>query len=142
MREYTQSGSAPCRMVANAELPICIGFLHDVANLKQEGFPIVPVTPLEGTLFEVGPIGIVLGSQNRKNAEAFARFLYEPQVQKALESAGGRQFHSNLNSEVPLGAPNAVAVMLLNADPKFSTKSFRDYVINKWNTDIFPLSRD
>ena len=140
--QYTKSGSAPCKMVARAELPVCIGFLHDVANLKHEGFPIVPVAPQEGTLFEVGPIGIVLGSRNRKNAEAFAQFLYEPLVQKALEAAGGRQFHSNLNSEVPAGAPDAVAVKLLDADPKFGTKAFKNSVIEKWNTDIYPISRN
>ncbi len=139
--QYTKSGSAPCKMVARAELPVCIGFLHDVANLKHEGFPIVPVTPEEGTLFEVGPIGIVLGSRNRKNAEAFAQFLYEPVVQQALEAAGGRQFHSNVNSAVPAGAPDAVAVKLLDADPKFGTKAFKNSVIEKWNNDIFPLKR-
>lgn len=139
--QYTKSGSAPCKMVARAELPVCIGFLHDVANLKHEGFPIVPVAPEEGTLFEVGPIGIVLGSRNRKNAEAFAQFLYEPVVQKALEAAGGRQFHANVNSAVPAGAPDAVAVKLLDADPKLGTKAFKNSVIDKWNKEIFPIAR-
>jgi len=139
--QYTKSGSAPCKMAARAELPVCIGFMHDVASLKSEGFPIVPVAPKEGTLFEVGPIGIVLGSKNRKAAEAFAYFLYEPAVQKAIEASGGKHFHSNLASAIPSGAPDADAITLLDADPKFGKKAFKNSVIAKWNKDIYPIAR-
>lgn len=139
--QYTKSGSAPCKMVARAELPVCIGFLHDVASLKSEGFPIVSIAPTEGTLFEVGPIGIVLGSRNRSNAEAFAKFLYEPATQQAMEAAGGRHFHSNVNSAVPAGAPDASAITLLASDPKLGTKTFKNSVIDKWNKEIYPIPR-
>ncbi len=139
--QYTKSGSAPCKLVARGEMPICIGFMHDIANLAHNGAPIVGVAPAEGTLFEVGPVAIVLGSQNRKNAEAFAKFLYEPATQAALEEGGGRQFHVNVASKVPAGAPDIASVKLLDAPAKFGTKSFKKSVIDKWNTDIFPMKR-
>jgi ABC-type Fe3+ transport system substrate-binding protein len=92
-------------------------------------------------LFEVGPIGIVLGSRNRSNAEAFAKFLYEPATQQAMEAAGGRHFHSNVNSAVPAGAPDASAIKLLASDPKLGTKAFKNSVIDKWNKEIYPIPR-
>ncbi len=139
--QYTKSGSAPCKMVGRGELPICIGFMHDIANQAHKGFPIIGVAPVEGTLFEVGPIGIVIGSKNRATAEAFAQFLYEHVTQQALEAGGGRQFHANVESKVPAGSPDVASVKLLNPDPKLGTKSFKKSVIEKWNKDIFPIAR-
>ena len=139
--QYTKSGSAPCRMVGRGELPVCIGFLAVIAELNHTGLPIVGVAPQEGTLYEIGPIGIVTGSKNRSNAEAFARFLYEPMVQKVLEANGSRQFHSNIESAVPVGAPDTVAIKLLDSDPKFGTQTFKNEVIGRWNDEIFPVKR-
>jgi iron(III) transport system substrate-binding protein len=139
--QYTKSGSAPCKMVGRGELPVCIGFMHDIANMAYKGFPIVGVAPKEGTLFEVGPIAIVIGSKNRANAEAFAQFLYEPATQVALVAGGGRQFHSNVDSKIPEGAPDIAKVTLLDADPKLGTKAFKKSVIDKWNNDIYPIPR-
>ncbi len=139
--QYTKSGSAPCKMVGRGELPVCIGFLAVIAELSHNGQPIVGVAPQEGTLYEIGPIGIVTGSKNRSNAEAFAQFLYEPVVQKVLEANGSRQFHSNIESAVPVGAPDTVAIKLLDSEPKFGTKTFKNEVIARWNDKIFPVKR-
>jgi iron(III) transport system substrate-binding protein len=139
--QYTKSGSAPCKMVARGEMPVCIGFLAVIADLKNAGLAIEGVVPVEGTLFEVGPIGIVIGSKNRKNAEAFAQFLYEPSTQQVMEASGSRQFHVNVASATPAGAPDVSTVKLLEVPKKYGTKGFKNSVITTWNNDVYPIAR-
>jgi len=139
--QYTKSGSKGGKMAARGETLIGVSFGHDIINLKQKGFPIDLVVPCEGTLFEIGPVGIIRGAKNRNAAEAFAKFLYEPSTQNILAEHGALQFPSNVNSKLPKGAETLTDVKLIDPDPRYSGKKVKSDIIKKWTEEVFPLPR-
>ena len=139
--QYTKSGSKGGKMAARGETLIGVGFGHDVISLKQKGFPIELVIPSEGTLFEVGPVGIIRGAKNRSAAEAFVQFLYEPSTQNLLAEHGALQFPSNVLAKLPKGAETLIDVKLIDADPRYSQKKVKGDIIKKWTEEIYPLPR-
>ncbi|MCP4486709.1 MAG: extracellular solute-binding protein [Gammaproteobacteria bacterium] len=141
MAQYTKSGSKPGKMAAAGEIGIGVGFMHDIVHLKQKGFPVEPVAPVEGTNFEIGPIAIIRGTKNRKNAEIFVKFLYEQSTQAMFPDVGMLQFPSNASTPVPKGAPDITKIKLIDGDPKYSTKAVKNEVVTKWTREIFPLPR-
>ncbi len=139
--QYTKSGSKGGKMAARGETLIGVGFGHDIINLKQKGFPIELVIPCEGTLYEIGPVGILRGAKNRTAAEAFVKFLYEPSTQTMLAQHGSLQFPSNNKADLPKGAETLTNVKLINADARYSNKKVKNDIIKKWTEEVFPLSR-
>ena len=128
-------------MAARGETTIGIGFAHDIISLKQKGFPIQLVLPCEGTLFEIGPIGILRGAKHRKAAEAFALFLYEPSTQNILAKEGILSFPSNVNTVPPEGLDVLKGVKLLPVNSYYSEKKVKGDIISKWTNEVFPLPR-
>ncbi|NRA20500.1 MAG: extracellular solute-binding protein [Oceanospirillaceae bacterium] len=139
--QYSKSGSKGGKMAARGETTIGIGFAHDIISLKQKGFPIQLVLPCEGTLFEIGPIGILRGAKNRKAAEAFALFLYEPSTQNILAQEGILSFPSNVNTVPPEGLDVLKGVKLLPVNSYYSEKKVKGDIISKWTNEVFPLPR-
>jgi iron(III) transport system substrate-binding protein len=128
-------------MAASGETLIGIGFGHDIVDLMQKGFPIEMVVPCEGTLYEIGPVGIVRGAPNRTAAEAFVTFLYEKETQELLATVGSLQFPSNSNAAAPKGSEQLKDAKLIASDSRFATKSYKNEIIQKWTNEIFPLAR-
>jgi iron(III) transport system substrate-binding protein len=139
--QYSKSGSKGGKMAARGETTIGIGFAHDIISLGQKGFPIQLVLPCEGTLFEIGPIGILRGAKNRQAAEAFAQFLYETSTQQLLANEGILSFPSNVNTIPPKGVEVLNGVKLLEADSYFADKKVKNDIIQKWTNEVFPLPR-
>jgi iron(III) transport system substrate-binding protein len=139
--QYTKSGSKGVKMAASGETLIGIGFGHDIVDLMQKGFPIEMVVPCEGTLYEIGPVGIVRGAPNRTAAEAFVTFLYEKETQELLATVGSLQFPSNSNAAAPKGSEQLKDAKLIASDSRFATKSYKNEIIQKWTNEIFPLAR-
>jgi len=128
-------------MAAAGETLIGIGFGHDIVDLMQKGFPIEMVAPCEGTLYEVGPVGIVRGAPNRAAAEAFTTFLYEKDTQELLATVGSLQFPSSSAAAAPEGSEQLTDAKLILSDSRFATKSYKNAIIQKWTNEIFPVSR-
>lgn len=139
--QYTKSGSKGVKMAAAGETLIGIGFGHDIVDLMQKGFPIEMVAPCEGTLYEVGPVGIVRGAPNRAAAEAFTTFLYEKETQELLATVGSLQFPSSTAADAPKGSEQLTDAKLILSDSRFATKSYKNAIIQKWTNEIFPVSR-
>lgn len=139
--QYTKSGSKGVKMAASGETLIGIGFGHDIVNLVDQGFPIELIVPCEGTLYEVGPVGIIRGAPNRMAAEAFTTFLYEKETQELLATVGSLQFPSNANAAAPKGSEKLKDAKLIASDSRFATKSYKNDIIQKWTNEIFPLAR-
>ncbi|WP_392386970.1 extracellular solute-binding protein [Marinomonas primoryensis] len=139
--QYTKSGSKGVKMAASGETLIGIGFGHDIVDLIDQGFPIELVIPCEGTLYEIGPVGIVRGAPHRAAAEAFTTFLYEKDTQELLATVGSLQFPSNSEAAAPKGSEGLKDAKLIVSDSRYATKSFKNDIIQKWTNEIFPLSR-
>ena len=75
VNQYTKSGSAPGKATARGENTIAIGFMHDMVNLKKQGFPVEIVAPCEGTGYEVGAVSIVAGTPNLEAAKKWVEYV-------------------------------------------------------------------
>ena len=69
MDQYTRSGSAGGKSVAIGEIPVAIGYAHDMVKLKVEGAPVIISIPSEGTGFEIASMSLVKGGKDPVNAK-------------------------------------------------------------------------
>lgn len=67
--QYTKSGSAGGKSVAIGEIPVAIGYAHDMVKLKVEGAPVQITIPSEGTGYEVASMSLVKGGKDAVNAK-------------------------------------------------------------------------
>ena len=72
--QYTRSGSAPSRMVANGEVALAIAFTQDVESALAAGYDFGYSFPAEGTGFEVNAAAAIAGAP-ADQAEAANAFL-------------------------------------------------------------------
>ena len=67
--QYTKSGAAGGKSVAIGEIPIAIGYAHDMVKLRVEGAPVTITIPSEGTGYEVASMSLVKGGKDPVNAK-------------------------------------------------------------------------
>ncbi|MDK2958663.1 MAG: iron(III) transport system substrate-binding protein [Synergistaceae bacterium] len=67
--QYTRSGSAPGKNCAIGEIPVAIGYLHDLIKLKVEGAPIEIAVPSDGTGFETASLSLLKDGPDPVNAK-------------------------------------------------------------------------
>ena len=59
MDQYTKSGSAPGKSCAIGEVPIAIGYLHDLIKLVVNGAPMTLAVPEEGAGYETASMSLL-----------------------------------------------------------------------------------
>jgi len=69
MDQYTRSGSAGGKSVAIGEIPVAVGYAHDMVKLRVEGAPVIITIPSEGTGFEIASMSLVKGGKDPVNAK-------------------------------------------------------------------------
>ncbi len=140
--QYTKSGSAPGKAAARGEAMIGIGFLHDHAKEKSNGFPLELVVPCEGTGYEIGGISIIKGARNMENAKLFVDWALSKEGQEVGAQVKAFQVPTNMNASVPPEAIPLESVKLIDYDfVKYGTDEMRSKLINRWVSEIKPMSR-
>ena len=84
--QYTKSGAAGGKSVAIGEIPIAIGYAHDMVKLKAEGAPVVITLPSEGTGFEVASMSLVKGGKDAVNAKKLYDWVLSQTAQEIIGS--------------------------------------------------------
>lgn len=84
--QYTRSGVAPSRMVANGEVALAMAFTQDVEAALHAGYPIEYAFPKEGTGFEVNAAAAVANApeDQAKAANAFLDWILTDKGQAAI----------------------------------------------------------
>ncbi|HPE68784.1 MAG TPA: ABC transporter substrate-binding protein [Thermotogota bacterium] len=82
IEQYTKSGSAGGKSCAIGEIPIAIGYAHDLVRLQAQGAPIEITVPEEGTGFEIASMSLIKDGPNPVNAKKLYNWLLGA---KALE---------------------------------------------------------
>ncbi|MGH7408791.1 MAG: ABC transporter substrate-binding protein [Candidatus Methylomirabilales bacterium] len=142
--QYTKSGSAPGQLAGRGEVAIAIVFLHDAVLFAEEGFPVKPTSPADGTGYEVGGLSLIKKAPHPEIAKQFIDWALSPEIQLI-----GRQFRSfqlPSNSKAPL--PEQITkhgvsfenVKVINYDFKWAGQH-RNRVLKRWTEEIFPLPR-
>lgn len=137
IKEYAKSGSSLVARVANGEVPIAIGFMHDGVRAKMNGAPVKVISPCEGTGYETGSVSIVRGA-NVKEAQRFVDWVLSPKVQMLAAEAKQFQLPSNIRTPVPQGAPRFSEFKIYLAyDPKkFSAPEEKKRLTARWEKDV------
>jgi len=82
--QYTKSGAAGGKSVAIGEIPIAIGYAHDMVKLKVEGAPVTINIPTEGTGYEVASMSLVKNGPDPVNAKKFYDWILGKDAQQII----------------------------------------------------------
>ncbi|MCD4719506.1 MAG: ABC transporter substrate-binding protein [Desulfobacula sp.] len=142
VNQYTKSGSAPGKAAARGETLIGIGFLHDHALQKSNGFPLELIVPSEGTGYEIGGLSIIKKARNLENAKKFVDFMLSAEGQEVPQRVKMFQVPTNINANVPKEAIRLDEVNLIDYDfVKYGSEKMRANLIDRWVKEIKPLKR-
>jgi iron(III) transport system substrate-binding protein len=140
--QYTKSGSAPGKAAARGETMIGIGFLHDHALQKVNGFPLELIVPAEGTGYEIGGLSIIKGARNMENAKKFIDFMLTSEGQEVPQKVKMFQVPTNVNATIPKEAIRLDQVKLIDYDfVKYGSEEMRSHLIDRWAKEIKPMPR-
>jgi iron(III) transport system substrate-binding protein len=140
--QYTKSGSAPIKDAARGEVTVGIVFQHDAVTQTVEGFPIVTVSPCEGTGYEIGSMSIIKGGPNPDSAKKFYDFALRPDIQELAVNAKAYQVPSNTAAKAPPQAPDLSTIKLIDYDfGKYGSADERSRLLAKWDAEIGSLAK-
>jgi len=136
--QYTESGSAPARMVAAGEFAVAIAFAHDIQVQQDNGLPVELTFPSEGTPFEIGGISILEGAKNQAAAQAWVDFVFSDAFQR---------YHNDVAHRIPVVPGVALAegnyglddVVLVDGYDPTEWAAQRDTLVARWQEEIGSL---
>ena len=82
--QYTKSGSAPAKLVANGEYAVGISWDHAVYSRVEKGFPIEGIIPSEGTAYDLDSVAILKGCKNIDAARKLIDWLGTEEAMKLV----------------------------------------------------------
>jgi iron(III) transport system substrate-binding protein len=131
--QYTRSGSAGGKSVAIGEIPVAIGYAHDMVKLKVEGAPVVITIPSEGTGFEIASMSLVKGGKDPVNAKK----LYDWILGKTAQDIIGQWYVIPLSK---LATKNPVAfsmdeVKTVDQDLQWDADN-KNRLLDRWTREI------
>lgn len=140
VNQYTKSGSAPIKAAGLGETTIGIVFIHDAVSQAVAGFPIVPVTPCEGTGYEIGSMSLIKGARHPEAAKKFYDWALQADVQSKAQDAGSFQVPSNKSAKTSDKAPDLSTIKLIDYDfKKYGSSEERKRLLKKWDEEVASL---
>jgi iron(III) transport system substrate-binding protein len=131
--QYTKAGAAGGKSVAIGEIPVAIGYAHDMVKLKVEGAPVTITIPSEGTGYEVASMSLVKGGKDAINAKK----LYDWILGKTAQDIIGQWYVVPLSK---LATKNPVAFSLddvktVDQDLKWDADN-KERLLERWTKEI------
>lgn len=137
VNQNTKSGSAPGKMAARGETTIAVGFMHDMVNLKKQGFPVEIVSPCEGTGYEVGAVSVINGTPNMDAATKWVEYVISAEAQSRGLEVGVFNIPSNPGSVTDPDAPDMAAVKLIDYDfATYGSSDTRERLLARWEAEV------
>ncbi len=141
---YTKSGAASGPMAGKGEIAISIIFLHDVVKFAEQGYPIVPIPPADGTGYEIGGLSIINWCPHPQIAKQFVDFVLRPDIQALAPKAESYQLPSNKKAPLPAVIKKYGVsfddVKLIKYDFKWAGEH-RKEIVDKWTKEVYSLPR-
>ena len=142
--QYTKSGSAAGQLAGRGEASIGIVFLHDAVMYAEEGFPVKPVAPADGTGYEIGGLSLIKGAPHMANAKKFIDWALTPPVQAIAKDFRSFQLQSNKNTPLPevvkKHGMDFESVKTIKYDFLWASKN-RERIIKRWSEQVFSQAR-
>lgn len=130
IREYTHSGSAPCKRAAAGEAVVGISFAYRGAQLKEQGAPIEVIAPEEGVGWDLEAFAIV---HNTDKLEA-ARKLADWSVSRQANEIYAKQYAVVAMpgiGELPKYFPENISDRMIDNDFAWAASN-RIQILNEW----------
>lgn len=142
--QYTKSGSAPGQLAGRGEVAIAIVFLHDAVMYADEGFPVKPVAPADGTGYEIGGLSLIKGAPHMANAKKFIDWALTPEVQAIAKDFRSFQLQSNKKTPLPAVVTKHGVdfehVKTIKYDFLWASQN-RDRILKRWSEQIYSQPR-
>jgi iron(III) transport system substrate-binding protein len=128
---------SPKRLALGESAVQADGVVSNLLLLKEQGAPVEPVYPTEGTPLITAPSGIFQSAPHPNAARLFQSFLFSLEAQQLLVDASGLcSFHA-LVKDRPIRA-SLPAIKLMKSDPA-AVEAQREEIISRYGT-IFGAS--
>lgn len=132
--QYTKSGAAPAKFVAQGEAAVGIVFSHDIIHeIDDNQAPLVLTFPSEGTGYEIGGMAIVKGAKHLDAAQKWFDWALTAEAQ-----ALGPKYHAYQAptvSGVELSHPELLQVKLINYDFQWAGTN-KPAIVDKFTNEI------
>jgi iron(III) transport system substrate-binding protein len=135
IQTYTQSGTAPSGALGVGETPLAIQFTPGFLKLKDEGFPVEVVFPVEGVGYEVAAMSILKGAKNLDEAKALVDWMTSQAGQQAMVEA--KTYFLPVRGDVSAGegVPSLDQIKLIAYDPAYASEN-RQRLVDRWTDDV------
>lgn len=131
--QYTKSGSAPGKNCAIGEIPIAIGYLHDMIRLREQGAPIEIAIPSDGTGFETASMSMVKDGPNPVEGKK----LYDWVLGKTAQDIVAQWYVIPLSeeAEAPKTGFSLATMVLVDQDDQWDADN-KARLVERWNKEI------
>ncbi len=131
--QYTKSGSAPGKNCAIGEIPVAIGYLHDLIRLKEQGAPIEIAVPSDGTGFETASMSMVKDGPNPVEGKK----LYDWILGKTTQDIIAQWYVIPLSeeAEAPKTGFSLSTMVLVDQDDQWDADN-KARLVERWNREI------
>jgi iron(III) transport system substrate-binding protein len=124
-------------MAARGETTIAVGFMHDMVNLKKQGFPVEIVSPCEGTGYEVGAVSVINGTPNMEAAKKWVEYVTSAEAQSRGLEVGVFNIPSNPGAKTDPEAPDMATVKLIDYDfATYGSSATRERLLARWEAEV------
>ncbi len=128
--QYMHSGSKPCKAAGAGEYPIGVSFGYRAVKQKNDGEPIEPVFPKEGSGWDIEANALVKKDNIQPSAKEFLDWAISPEISAEY----GKNFAITAvktNTKVPEGFPANPTAQLIKNDFQWAAKN-RDRILEEW----------
>jgi len=128
--QYMHSGSRPCKAAGQGEYPIGISFDYRAVKQKNDGEPIEPVFPVEGSGWDVEANALIRKPQIKEASKIFLDWAISPTVSaKYAESFAITAVKTDVPP--PKGFPADPIAQLADNDLRWAAAN-RDRILAEW----------
>lgn len=128
--QYMHSGSRPCKAAGAGEYPIGISFDYRAVKQKNDGEPIEPVFPMEGSGWDIEANALIKKANIKPEARTFLDWAISDDVsQKYAENFAITAVKTNV--PVPAGYPADPIKQLAKNDFNWAAAN-RDRILEEW----------
>jgi iron(III) transport system substrate-binding protein len=110
----------------------------------EEGFPVKPIAPSDGTGYEIGGISLIKGAPHKENAKKFIDWALTPPTQAIAKDFRSFQLQSNKKTPLPAvvvkHGVDFENVKTIKYDFLWASKN-RERIIKRWAEQIFTQAR-
>lgn len=129
--QYMHSGSKPCRVAGSGEYPIGISFGYRAVKQKNEGEPIEPVFPKEGSGWDIEANALVEKPQIKEAAKTFLDWAITPEVSNEYAKSFAITAVKS-DTPIPEGFPADPLAQLIDNDFEWAAAN-RDRILQEWS---------